>query len=378
MVDGQQRLITLSVLLGLLRGESQPDLDDAARLPLEEAPAIVKAYLHLRTAVKVSIPPDRRAGLAVFIERGCTLVQVVTDDEDEAFRFFDSQNYRGKPLKPHDLLKAHHLRALTGVREECWSTIVAEWERVDDDELEHLFSRYLYRVAQWSHGRPAAREFTVADTDLFKGIPAVPRTPAERYHLAAQNSGASAVGDVTFVPAVWQSSKVSDLRARFQLDAPVIAGSEFFARVSFLLDDQRRLVKAFEASEHAEFAKGSRHRYVSELFLAALFYWVNKFYDGELDDAHSGENAELRLAWDKLFAWAFGLRLERQRVTWQSVNLRATSQLPGESKTGVFEILRDALSTEPLRRLLIEPPAAPDGRDQELAALLAKIVGGTQ
>ena len=63
VVDGQQRLITLSVLLGLLRGESQPDLDDAARLPLEDAPAIVKAYLHLRTAVKVSIPLDRRAWL---------------------------------------------------------------------------------------------------------------------------------------------------------------------------------------------------------------------------------------------------------------------------------------------------------------------------
>jgi hypothetical protein len=168
------------------------------------------------------------------------------------------------------------------------------------------------------------------------------------------------------------------LRARFQLDAPVIAGSEFFARVSFLLDEQRRLVKAFEASDLSKFANDSRHRYVSELFLAALFYWVNKFYEGELDDAHPGESTELRLAWDKLFVWAFGLRLERQRVTWQSVNLRATSALPGESKAGVFEILRDALSAEALRRLLIEPPAAPDGRDQELAALLAEIVGSTR
>ena len=265
------------------------------------------------------------------------------------------------------------------MREDLRSTIVAEWERVDDDELEHLFSRYLYRVARWSHRRPAAREFTVADIDLFKGIPPVPRTPAERYHLAVQSSGASAVGDIAFVPAVRRSSKASDLRARFQLDAPVIARAQLFARVSFLLDDQRRLVKDFEASDHAKFAKGSRHRYVPELFLAALFYWVDaQLFDGELDDDGPGERAELRLAWDKLFVWAFGLRLERQRVTWQSVNLRAISALPGESKAGVFEILRDALSTEPLRRLLIEPPAAPDGRDQELAALLAKIVGGTQ
>ena len=36
----------------------------------------------------------------------------MTDDVDEAFRVFDSQNYRGKALAPHDLLKAHHLREM--------------------------------------------------------------------------------------------------------------------------------------------------------------------------------------------------------------------------------------------------------------------------
>ena len=377
VVDGQQRLLTLKMLLALLRDEPQPELEGASRGPLGDAPAIVRVYLHLRTAVKVTIPPGRRTGLATFIEQGCTLVQVVTDDEDEAFRFFDSQNYRGKPLRPHDLLKAHHLRALPDVREEFRSTIVAEWELVDDDELEHLFSRYLYRVAQWSHGRPAAREFTNADVGLFKGIPAAPRTPAERYHFAAQSSDASAVGAVAFVPAVRQLLKAADLRSRFQVDAPIIAGSEFFARVSFLLDEQRRLVTVFQDSELSRFAKNSRHRYVSELFLAALFYWVNKFYEGELDESSLENDSDVRLAWDKLFVWAYGLRLERQRVTWQSVNLRAISPLPGESKAGVFEILRDALSTEGLRHLLIEPPQAPEGRDQELAALI-EIVGGVR
>lgn len=146
----------------------------------------------------------------------------------------------------------------------------------------------------------------------------------------------------------------------------------------FLLDEQRRLVETFQASDLGDLATDSRYRYVSELFRAALFYWVNKFYDGELDHAHLSGSAELRLAWDKLLIWAFGLRLERQRVTWQSVNVRAISALPGESKAGAFEILRGALSAEALRRLLIEPPAAPEGRDQELAALIAKIAGGAQ
>jgi hypothetical protein len=391
IVDGQQRLLTLRLLLALLRQEEQPELEAAGELPPDEAPAIVKVYLHLRTAVRVSIPAERRPELASFVEQRCTLVQVVTDDEDEAFRFFDSQNYRGKPLKPHDLLKAHHLRALTGVREEFRSTVVGEWERVDDDELEHLFSRYLYRIAQWSHGRPARREFTVDDVDLFKGVPASAQTPAERYHLAAQTSDASAVGAVAFVPAVRQLLNAGDLRARFQLDAPVIAGSEFFARVSFLLDDQRNLAsmfedflnddprvrKAFGGSASKRITKNPRYRYVSELFLAAIFYWTNKFHNGELDGVSLIEQTdEIQHAWNKLFMWAFSLRLQRERVTWQSVNLRAALPLAGESKSGVFEILRDAMSTEVLRHLFIEPVAEPDhGRDEELAELLREIGG---
>lgn len=376
LVDGQQRLITLTILLDLLRGVRQTSLEEAADIPLAEAPAIVKAYLHLRTAVSATIPIDRRESLAEFIEQRCSLVQVVTDDEDESFRFFDSQNYRGKPLKPHDLLKAHHLRAMTDVREEFRSTIVAEWESVDDDELEHLFSRYLYRIAQWSHGRHASREFTTEDVGMFKGIPAAPRTPAERYHVAAQSSDASALGAAAFVPAIRQLLKASDLRARFQLDAPILEGSEFFARVSFLLEDQRRLVSMFHESEVSRFGTNSRHRYVSELFLAVVFYWVNKFHDGELDVAALDDDDQLRLAWQKLFVWSYGLRLERQRVTWQSVNVRATSPLPGESKSGVFEILRDALSPEALRRLLIAPPPAPADRDEGLAIALRRLVEG--
>lgn len=180
IVDGQQRLITLTLLLTLLRGGELPALDVAAGDSLDDAPPIVRVYAHLRTAVRLQVPADAREALAGFVEQYCALVQVVTDDEDEAFRFFDSQNYRGKALKPHDLLKAYHLREITDVRPEFLSTIVAEWEGIDDDVLEHLFSRYLYRIAVWSHGRSASREFTVAEIGLFKGISARATTPAEQ------------------------------------------------------------------------------------------------------------------------------------------------------------------------------------------------------
>lgn len=376
VVDGQQRLLTLQILARRLAG-SRSQLDE---LTIGEGtPQIVRVHHHLRAWVATAIPEQDQADLLTYIEEQCVLVQVLTDDEDEAFRFFDSQNYRGKPLKPHDLLKAHHLRALGEVRPVVRTTIVQEWESIDDSDLEHLFSRYLYRIARWSRGKAASREFGVEDLGLFKGIEqSVHSTPAQDYHLAVQRSDATALGAAAFVPSVRRLLEPAALRARFQLDAPIIAGSDFFARVSFLLEEQQAVQRLLEAQEsRAEFTRGARHRYVTELFLAAILYWTNKYYRGDLEEAAPETDPDLKPAWDRLFIWAYGLRLERLRVTWQSVNLHATRTSLSDGTEGLFATLHEGLAGTELNRLLISSPPIPEGRDRELSQLLRSIEGGT-
>ncbi len=79
-----------------------------------------------------------------FVPDRCWLVCVQTADEDEAFRVFDSQNYRGRSLMPHDLLKAYHLGEMVGAESEAMQTAVVEgWERIPDADLDRLFSSYL-------------------------------------------------------------------------------------------------------------------------------------------------------------------------------------------------------------------------------------------
>lgn len=51
---------------------------------------------------------DEREKYKDYLLNQCTTVQIVTDSEQEAFQFFDSQNSRGKELAPHDLLKSYH------------------------------------------------------------------------------------------------------------------------------------------------------------------------------------------------------------------------------------------------------------------------------
>lgn len=167
IVDGQQRLLTLRMLLALLVGES---LISQESLQKKELPPIVVVWKHLSQSIRMRVPKENREGFREFIRNKCMLVRVVTDDEDEAFRFFDAQNYRGKRLRPHDLLKAHHLRALGEMDREKRTKMVEEWEKVDDGVLEDLFN-VLYRVARWAQGKSAEREFSEKEIVLFKGIP---------------------------------------------------------------------------------------------------------------------------------------------------------------------------------------------------------------
>lgn len=70
-------------------------------------------------------------------------MRIVTDDIDEAFRVFDSQNYRGKPLAPHDLLKAHHLREMHDESAAMKVAVVEAWEAVNDEDLDRLFLLFI-------------------------------------------------------------------------------------------------------------------------------------------------------------------------------------------------------------------------------------------
>ena len=91
----------------LLRSDDGLSLDEKNETP------VAKVWLKLLSALE-ALDSQKKDSLFKFINTRCQLVRIVTDDLDEAFRVFDSQNYRGKPLAPHDLLNAHHLREMQG------------------------------------------------------------------------------------------------------------------------------------------------------------------------------------------------------------------------------------------------------------------------
>lgn len=366
VVDGQQRLLTLTMMLELLDAQDPSAVGRENWDHADPAAPITKVWKEL--ARRVGAFDGDRGALAALIRDNCVVMRIETDDADEAFRVFDSQNYRGKSLLPHDLLKAYHLRETRGESALMKVALVEAWEAVPDGDLDRLFSSYLWRIRRWSRGMTAP-PFSADHVDEFKGVTAKAAvSPMARYHRAAQS--------VVPVLTAWSPESVASerdgFRTRFQLEAPVQAGRPFFEMVEFMLDEVKKLRReGFDDPEWENFVSSTaeydeqpakaKFRYVSELYLAALLYYTNKFGTADLGEAKS-----------RLFRWAYSLRTNLIRVQLISVDNHARST---EDNASAFGLLRNAERPEDLRRLVVGEVGREDRPThmRELRTLLERL-----
>ena len=182
IVDGQQRLISISLFLHLLddlenyKGAKQL-LSSAVfgELSCYHASENYNEWENLTQLVGENQAKD----ICNFLLENCS-VSVITMPQErlsEAFQLFDSQNNRGKSLEPHDLLKAYHLRKQDSEDEK----IVEKWEQFVEDKdlsLKELFDKHLFRMRRWLRGETGLTNkrygsylrFTEDFIDDFKGV----------------------------------------------------------------------------------------------------------------------------------------------------------------------------------------------------------------
>ena len=340
IVDGQQR--TISLLLAaraliertskkedkLKRKVLQDQLDELERVMVNPSftSEISQKNIHsnyLEVARIVSRADFTEAHIDFFLNK-CQVVAVALTDVSEAFQFFDSQNARGRDLDPHDLLKAYHLREFSPRDEPLKAATVARWESSDTKELATLFSQYLYRIRNWSKG-VSARYFSKDDSDLFKGVnidtvASYPYVEQLRiaHHFVDHYNG--------------QYERQVDSREMgfpFHLDQIIINGRRFFELISHY-QSKVALISAESWNGHelvgAEGLDGfaqdimetinsypARTRtgdcYVRAMFDCLLIYYIDKF-----------GHAELSRAIEKIFIWAYSLRLQMQVVQLASMD----------------------------------------------------------
>ena len=181
IVDGQQRLISISLFLHLLddlgnyKGANQLLSAEFGELSCYHASENYNEWENLTQLVGGNQAKD----ICNFLLENCS-VSVITMPQErlsEAFQLFDSQNNRGKSLEPHDLLKAYHLRKQDSEDEK----IVEKWEQFVEDKdlsLKELFDKHLFRMRRWSRGETGLTNkrygsylrFTEDFIDDFKGV----------------------------------------------------------------------------------------------------------------------------------------------------------------------------------------------------------------
>lgn len=157
IIDGQQRLVTLSLLLAEL-GVSTHLLGEkfTSRRSLEYVAYnkhLIHRYLQRRMTVPVTVDKlMKQLEFSVLVLQNASI--------DLAYTFFSNQNSRGVALTDYDLLKAHHLRYIPASCEQQSKHSAETWNRMIEkgrSELEQsgmpdyavTLDTYIYRLRKW-------------------------------------------------------------------------------------------------------------------------------------------------------------------------------------------------------------------------------------
>jgi len=354
IVDGQQRIITFSLLIKALGSDSISFLNQPLANNPHNTRNISNNFRTLERRVINIIDNTERRDLQLYIENNCELIVVITEDISEAFQFFDSQNSRGKKLYPHDLLKAYHLREMNDLDVAETEKVVKGWEDLPQKDLSSLFSDYLYRLKEWTKGNKA-RELNEHNINKFKGI-----TRKDNFPYAQFYKGAFAFAELVNHSSMPFVSGTKNLKP-FQLDTPIVAGKPFFeyARHYFeILKDiqnndkyegyfinDNEIVKTLDLRTYKN---GVGNRITRLLLDTSILLYVDRFCP---ERPAKMDLKMLDQFVDFAFVWAYSLRAQYTNLGWQS----AQNYIMGNNdKTNSFNLYKIIIEADSPVSLLSE------------------------
>lgn len=356
IVDGQQRTLTLVLAVYAIIQERWDDLerqdlsDQLAELeePLQnfmEAQCfdsdvsqrnLYQNYLEIKRLVCRSEFTEQHID---FLLNRCEVVTFTLNNISEAFQFFDSQNSRGRDLEPHDLLKAYHLREFSEQEQSLKASTVATWEDLESNKLATLFAEYLYRIRRWASGH-SARYFGKNEVGIFKGVnidqiahfPYVESLRIAHHYVDDYNSQYHRKIDrqqkafpFHLDQMIINGRRFFEMAEHYQKQVHAIVSAEYVDSTSFL---GAKLTTQAQDILHKLNSYSDRHRtgdkYVRTIFDCGLIFYMDKF-----------GTAELSSAIEKIFIWAYRLRIKHQAVQLATMDNHVLDH-------NLFRIIKDA------------------------------------
>ena len=265
IIDGQQRLVTLSLLLNFLGQESclmsQGFEDSKARSYVAYNKYLIENYVrkHISEKNKFVSALLQRIEFSVLILKNSSL--------DLAYTFFSNENSRGVTLTDYDLLKAHHLRFIPEFQErqsykaaEVWNTMVKKGqESVSDNNpvpgYDRMLDTYLFNLRQWMKMQSPE----IKDNDR---------------HIKNEYEAALIMPEIP------------PFGEQFYFNEPIQGGTHFFSFVEIHLSKYEQFVKTTEyITVHDEFTSDGSTIWYRNVIEALMFGYYEKFGEHFLADA---------------------------------------------------------------------------------------------
>lgn len=243
VVDGQQRLTTISRILRKRIFHSRSD--SRSRLLCEQQFTDKDERL-IDEEIRKFVEEDRNT-IRSALER-CTFVCIAVTDITESFQLFSTQNGRGKPLSPVNLLKAFHFHEVGKLRdspmaldEDKCKEIDAEWERLgnrktprDGRLLSQVIGEHLFRLRNWCRGVFPEIGFSNASIDEFKGLTADftggAKVPLQNLAVLRHRFSSEQKGKNESFEAKQLAHRAENdgMNPFVSVDQPIINGEDFF------------------------------------------------------------------------------------------------------------------------------------------------------
>jgi hypothetical protein len=341
VVDGQQRLTTLSLILKMTDSSFKGLLLQKEFKHKISNDNIVHNARAINNWLKTKFGNDekKKEFFNQKILEKCEFVIFTVHEHDEAFQLFDSQNTRGKDLEPHDLLKAFHLREMASDTEVERAKCVERWEKsIDENKLKPILGNHLFRIRKWSKNE-WKYNFTKSDIDEFKGI-SLHQSQKYPYENALRMLDG-------FVDNAQHDKFLRNLHIAqsfpFSITMPVINGKRFFEYVDFYIQEKDRI---FDKEKHPALYDFYNHycweypgawrsgdEKVRNLYENILIAFLDKF--GFIENFEGYYQA--------FYKAAYVVRCNKKRISLETV-------LRSDVRQNIFRNINDAVSPENLKK----------------------------
>ena len=262
IIDGQQRLVTLALLLSEIGVRSQLLSERIATQRSIEYVAYNKYLIHEFVQRHLNIH-DGVEKLKNMLEFSVIVLQ--NTSIDLAYTFFSNQNSRGVALTDYDLLKAHHLRYIPSTCEQQSRHAAEKWNKMIEcgrnnsdltmrPDYVRTLDTYIYRLRKWMRKK---------DCDDSVG----------NYRVKCEYESAPIV------------EEIPPFGEKFYFNEPIQGGAHFFAYVEQHVQKYHEFTKTEEYKSLHNTIVGGSNQWYRDIIESVLFCYYLKFGSFYLSDA---------------------------------------------------------------------------------------------